>query len=68
MINNNDRSNIGYLGEDFQFKLVHMFIEDKEFFKELCDTVNQNMFTQVILRTIVGSMKDHYSQHEIVPS
>ena len=49
MINNNDRSNIGYLGEDFQFKLVHMFIEDKEFFKELCDTVNQNMFTQVIL-------------------
>ena len=28
----NTQNKIGFLGEDYQYKLVHEFIEDKEFF------------------------------------
>ena len=51
---------IGFLGEDFQYKLVHEFIEDKEFFKDLCDIVDQNLFTDPNLKNIVGDMRDYY--------
>ena len=30
-----DRQNLGYLGEDFQYKLIHTFMEEKEFFKDM---------------------------------
>ena len=54
-----DNKNLGYLGEDFQYKLVHTFMEDKEFFKELSPIVDQNMFTNPNLKVIVGEMKDY---------
>ena len=31
---NNEKKSLGYLGEDFQYKLVHAFMEEKEFFKQ----------------------------------
>ena len=59
---------IGFLGEDFQYKLVHEFIEDKEFFKDLCDIVDQNLFTDPNLKTIVGVMRDYYKREQNVPN
>ena len=63
-----DNKNLGYLGEDFQYKLVHTFMEDKEFFKELSPIVDQNMFTNPNLKVIVGEMKDYYEKREAFPS
>lgn len=63
-----DKQNLGYLGEDFQFKLVHAFMEDKEFFKDMSSIVDQNMFTNPTLRTYVGVMKEYYEEWETVPS
>ena len=63
-----DKKNMGYLGEDFQFRLVHEFISDKEFFTDLYDIVDQNMFTDPNLKTVVGVMKEHYAKYESVPS
>ena len=51
-----ERKDLGYLGEDFQYKLVHTFMEDKEFFKELNNIVDQNMFTDSTLKMYVGLM------------
>ena len=63
-----DRKDLGYLGEDFQYKLVHTFMEEKEFFKDIHNIVDQNMFTDPILKTIVGVMKEYYEREEAAPS
>lgn len=63
-----DRKDLGYLGEDFQYKLVHTFMEDKEFFKDLSNIIDQNMFTDASLKMYVGIMKEYYEREEAVPS
>jgi len=56
-----DKSNLGYLGEDFQIELVKCFIEDQKFFMNVESMVNQNHFTDPNLKRIVGFMKDRYA-------
>lgn len=63
-----DKSNLGYLGIDFQYKLVKYFIEDRNFFNEISNIVDQNAFTDTLLRIFVGTIKDYYNKENIVPS
>lgn len=63
-----NKQNLGYLGEEFQYKLIHTFMEDKEFFKDLNGIIDQNMFTNPSLKVFVGVMKEYYEKHETVPS
>lgn len=63
-----DRSNLGYLGVDFQKKLVKTFFIEKDFFKDLVTIIDQNMFTEYYLKNIVGKMKEYYEKYEAVPS
>jgi replicative DNA helicase len=63
-----DKKDLGYLGEDFQYKLIHTFMEEKEFFKDINSIVDQNMFTDPMLKTYVGVMKEYYEREEAVPS
>lgn len=63
-----ERKNLGYLGEDFQFKLVHTFMGDKNFFKDLHNIVDQNMFTNPTLKIVVGVLKEYYETEEVIPS
>lgn len=37
-------STLGYLGNEFQIKLVKCFIEDQKFFTSIVNLVDQNMF------------------------
>lgn len=62
------RNDLGYLGTDFQEKLVKVFFEDKTFFENLQHIVDQNMFTNEHLRRIVGLMKNRYSTSATPPS
>lgn len=64
----NDKQNLGYLGEEFQYKLIHTFMEDREFFKDLNSIIDQNMFTNPSLKVFVGVMKEYYEKEEAVPS
>lgn len=66
MAKNVDKSTLGYLGEEFQIKLVKCFFEDRKFFISLEHIIDQNMFTNEYLRRIVGFLKDRYNQKEIV--
>ena len=69
MINNAvDKSSLKYLGEDYQYKLVKEFMEDKSCFKDLAPIIDQNMFTGQYLRTYVGTMLDSLRHHRAVPS
>ena len=63
-----DRSNLGYLGEDFQYMLSHEFMADHQFFEDLSPIVDQNMFTDPELKTVVGAMKNYFEQYGNVPS
>lgn len=62
-----DNNMLGFLGEDFQYKVVHEFVEDKEFFKDLQEIINQNLFTDPNLRQFVGVMRDYYQTEQHVP-
>ena len=63
-----DKSNLGYLGADFQYKLVKCFMEEPGFFSGIYSVVEQNSFTEPLLKRMVGALKDYYSTTSIVPS
>lgn len=62
------KNNLGYLGVDFQYKLIAAFIEKPKFFKDLYPIIDQNMFTESYLKTIVGVMKEYYAKYDITAS
>ena len=62
------KNNLGYLGVDFQYKLIAAFIANPKFFKDLYPIIDQNMFTESYLKTIVGVMKEYYAKYDITAS
>lgn len=62
-----NKTNLGYLGEDFQHKLVKTFIEEPRFFEKMETIVDQNMFTEQSLKNIVRIMKNYYREKGVVP-
>lgn len=62
-----NKTNLGYLGTDYQYKLVSSFVNDPSFFVDLSSIIDQNMFTEQYLKKIVGLMKDYYDKHGSVP-
>ena len=68
MGNKIDKTNLGYLGTEYQYRLVKCFIEEPKFFQEINSIVNQNMFTMPLLRSFVGILKDYYKNKDVVPS
>ena len=62
------RKDLGFLGEDFQYKLVKELTDDKELFKDLNTVIDQNMFTDPNLKMYVGIMKEYYDKYDSVPS
>ena len=63
-----NRDNLGFLGVDFQYKLVYHFMDDKKFFRDTFEIVDNNVFTEVNLRKFVGALKDYYENYDYVPS
>lgn len=63
-----NKSTLQYLGPDFQYKLAKCFIEEPGYFSSVYSVVEQNAFTEPLLRQFVGTLKDYYSSTGIVPS
>ena len=63
-----NKNNLGYLGEVFQYRLAHEFMENHTFFEDLSVILDQNMFTDPNLKTFVGVMKNYYERKGNVPS
>lgn len=63
-----NKSDLGYLGSDFQYKLVKCFMEEPGYFPSIYGVVEQNAFTESLLKRFVGTLKDYYSTTGIVPS
>lgn len=62
------KNNLGYLGLDFQYRLISSFFENTSFFKDMQLIIDQNMFTEPYLRSVVGVMKEYYVKYDSVPS
>lgn len=63
-----NKSTLQYLGPDFQYKLAKCFIEEPGYFTSIYSVIEQNAFTEPLLRQFVGTLKDYYSSTGIVPS
>lgn len=63
-----DKKDLEYLGQEFQYRLIHTFMSDKSFFKDLHSILDQNMFSDPNLRMYVGVMREYYETEEAVPS
>lgn len=63
-----DKSNLGYLDLGFQYKLSKYFVEEPKFFEDISTIIDPNAFTDSLLRTFVGTIKDYYTNNGIVPS
>jgi len=63
-----NKTNLGFLGEKFQYKLTHEFMENHTFFEDLSSIIDQNMFTDPNLKTYVGVMKNFFEREGHVPS
>ena len=57
---------LGFLGVDYQMRLVKCFIEHQDYFANLYHIVDQNMFTDEQLRRIVALLRERYSKTETV--
>ena len=63
-----DKTQLGYLGTDFQYKLAKCFVEEPGYFQSIYSVVEPNAFTESSLRQFVGTLKDYYTSNGIVPS
>ena len=43
------KKDLGFLGEKFQYKLTHEFMENHTFFEDLSGIIDQNMFIKFLL-------------------
>lgn len=59
---------LGYLGPEFQYRLAHHFMEDKKYFSDMYEIIDNNMFTDPNLRRFTGTLMNYFDKHGIVPS
>ena len=64
----NKKNSLGYLGIEFQYRLVHHIMDDNKFFADINDIVDNNMFTDANLRRFVGTLQDYYRKYDCTPS
>ncbi len=64
-INKND---LGYLGIDFQYRLIQQLLLDRKFGESIVDIIKPNYFDDIFLRTVCGKIIDNYEEYEVIPS
>lgn len=62
-----DKNSFGYLGFEYQIRLIAQIITDKNFANSIIDIVNPNYFEDQYLRIIVATIKDAKRTDDIIP-
>jgi hypothetical protein len=62
-----NKENLGYLGLDFQYRLMHQVVVDIKFGESIIDILNPNYFEDTFLRKLAAKIKDNYEQYEAIP-
>lgn len=62
-----DKNSLGYLGFEYQIRLIAQILTDKTFANSIIDIVNPNYFEDQYLRVIVATIKDAKRVDDIIP-
>lgn len=62
-----DRDKLGYLGFDYQLRLVSQILTDNQFASSIIDIINPNYFEDPYLKVIVNVIKEAKQQDDIIP-
>jgi len=61
------KNNLGYLGQDFQYRLIQQVTLDRKFGESIIDILKPNYFENIFLRTACAKIKDNYDEYEAIP-
>jgi replicative DNA helicase len=62
-----DKNNLGYLGAEYQLRLIAQILTDRKFGNSIIDIINPNYFEDEYLRIVVGTIKNAKSKDDIIP-
>ncbi|TXG79417.1 MAG: hypothetical protein E6R13_09875 [Spirochaetes bacterium] len=62
-----DKNSFGYLGHDYQLRLIAQLLTDRKFANSILDIVDPNYFEDPYLRVIVATIKDAKTVDDVVP-
>ena len=62
-----DKDSLGYLGFDYQVRLMAQILTDRKFANSIIDIVDPNYFEDPYLRIIAATIKDAKRQDDIIP-
>ena len=60
-----NRESFGYLGEDFQIRLIAQLLVDNKFAESIIEIIDANYFEGNALKLIVSTIKEAYSKHNV---
>lgn len=61
------KEDLGFLGKDYEVRLIAQFLTDKKFANNIMDLVQINYFSDEKLRLIVREIKDSHEQNQSIP-
>jgi replicative DNA helicase len=61
------KDSFGYLGPDFQVRLVAQLLVDNRFAESIIDIIDPNYFRENGLKLIVSTIKETYQKYNIIP-
>jgi replicative DNA helicase len=64
----NDNKNFGYLGYNFQLKLLNLIITDNMFFQSIIDAIIPKYFDNQYFRLIMQLIKEYHEKYQTSPS
>lgn len=62
-----NKDKLGYLGIDFQYRLLQQILVDRKFGETIIDILTPNYFEDTFLRSVAGKIKDNYEKYEVIP-
>ena len=60
--------NFGYLGYNFQLKILNLIIIDKAFAQSIIDSIQSKYFDNQYFKLIMQMMKEYYEKYQSIPS
>jgi replicative DNA helicase len=62
-----DKNSLGYLGYDYQLRLIAQILTDNQFANSIIDIVDPNYFEDPYLRVVAATIKDAKIKDDIIP-
>lgn len=62
-----DKNSLGYLGYDYQLRLIAQILTDRKFANSIIDIVDPNYFEDPYLRVVAATIKDAAKKDDIIP-